>query len=214
MPILPTQPSAPIRLVIYEDNAALRDALVMLLDGTDGFAVVGAFANCLAATEQTRTLRPDVILMDVDLPGRDGITATADLHQHHPTVEILILTIFDDDDRVFRALCAGASGYLLKQTPPLELLTAIRDVYNGGSPMSPAIARKVIRTFADRPTSNALLLLSDRERQVLNELAKGMGYKSVANELKISVETVRTHIKRIYEKLQVHSVVEAVNKLR
>jgi DNA-binding NarL/FixJ family response regulator len=212
---MPNSPTL-IRIVIYEDNATLRQALVMLLTGIDGFVVIGAFADCLMAAEQTQQLRPDVILMDIDMPGRDGITATTEIHQKHPAVEILMLTIFDDDDRVFQALCAGASGYLLKQTPPIDILAAIQDVYNGGSPMSPAIARKVIRAFADKPKpkNTALLLLSDRERQVLTELSKGMGYKSVANELKISVETVRTHIKRIYEKLQVHSVIEAVNKTR
>ncbi|MBD2755359.1 response regulator [Spirosoma validum] len=205
----------PIRVLIYEDNAPLREALSTLVDDADECTVVGAFGDCLHANGQTYQLQPDVVLMDIDLPGRDGIQAVTSLHREFPTVEVIMLTVFDDDDRVFRALCAGASGYLLKQTSPDQIIEAIQSVYAGGAPMSPSIARKVIQTFPSRSTQSANLdQLTSRESQVLHYLAQGMSYKLVAAELGVGIETVRTHIKRIYEKLQVHSVVEAVSKYR
>ncbi len=204
-----------IRVLLFEDNEPLREALSALVSDTDGFKLVGGFGDCLRANDQVFQLQPDVVLMDIDLPGRDGIQAVTSLHREFPTVEVLMLTVFDDDDRVFRALCAGASGYLLKQTPPEQIIDAIRSVYGGGAPMSPSIARKVIATFPSRVTQAADLdQLTSREGQVLHYLAKGMSYKLVAAELSISIETVRTHIKRIYEKLHVHSVTEAVAKYR
>ncbi|WP_420147359.1 response regulator [Spirosoma sp.] len=205
----------PVRVLIYEDNAPLREALSTLVNDADECMLVGAFGDCLRANDQTYQLQPDVVLMDIDLPGRDGIQAVMSLRREFPAVEVLMLTVFDDDDRVFRALCAGASGYLLKQTPPDQLIEAIQSVYAGGAPMSPSIARKVIQTFPSRSTQSADLdQLTGRESQVLHYLAQGMSYKLVAAELGVGIETVRTHIKRIYEKLHVHSVVEAVSKYR
>ena len=205
----------PIRTLIYEDNVLLRDALSSLIDDADECQLVGAFGDCLRANDQTYQLQPDVILMDIDLPGRDGIQAVTSLHREFPSVEVLMLTVFDDDDRVFRALCAGASGYLLKHTPPSQILSAIQDVYAGGAPMSPSVARRVLRSFLAQATQTADLdQLTARESQVLHYLAQGMSYKLVAAELGIGLETVRTHIKRIYEKLHVHSVTEAIAKYR
>lgn len=204
-----------IRVLIYEDNTPLRGALCTLVEDADECTLVGAFGDCLRANDQVYQLQPDVVLMDIDLPGRTGIQAVAGLHREFPAIDVLMLTVFDDDDRVFRALCAGASGYLLKQTPPDQLLEAIRSVYAGGAPMSPSIARKVIQTFPGRGApAEAIEQLTSRESQVLHYLAQGMSYKLVAAELSIGIETVRTHIKRIYEKLHVHSVTEAIAKYR
>ncbi|GAB2561829.1 response regulator [Spirosoma areae] len=205
----------PIRVLIYEDNTELREALSALVADAEECVLVGAFGDCHRANDQTHQLQPNVVLMDIDLPGRDGIQAVMSLHREFPAVNVLMLTVFDDDDRVFRALCAGASGYLLKRTTPDEIIEAIQSVHDGGAPMSPSIARKVIQTFPSRAGQSANLdQLTSRESQVLHYLAQGMSYKLVAAELKIGIETVRTHIKRIYEKLHVHSVVEAVAKYR
>lgn len=201
----------PVRVLIYEDNRLLREALSALIDGTDGFTLTGAFGDCLAVETQVQTLQPDVILMDIDLPGLNGIGATTRLQQKFAHVNVLILTIFDDDEQVFEAIRAGATGYLLKKTAPARILTAIQEVYEGGAPMSPAIARKVIASMRIQPNEE-LLRLTERESQILALLAEGNSYKMVADRAGIGIETVRTHIKRIYEKLHVHSVTEAIAK--
>jgi DNA-binding NarL/FixJ family response regulator len=203
----------PIRIIIYEDNAALRDSLRILLAGLDQFDLVGAFGDCLNIEEEVRRLDPDVILMDIDMPGRSGIEGAYLAKQVNPATEVLMLTVFDDNDKVFQAICAGASGYLLKKTPPSKILEAIEDIYNGGAPMTPSIARKVLELFPRTPAVNTELdKLTPREQGVLRCLSTGNSYKMVADELNISIETVRTHIKRIYEKLHVHSVAEAIAK--
>lgn len=204
----------PLRIVIYEDNAALRGALAALIGGTEGYELCGAFENCLGVVEQVAALRPEAVLMDIDMPGMSGIEGALRLKKAHPQVEVLMLTVFDDDERVFEAVCAGASGYLLKKTPPARILEALREVCEGGAPMSPVIARKVLQLFPGKPAARDADLdkLTERELEVLKTLARGFSYKMVAAELGISVETVRTYGKRIYEKLQVHSVSEAVAK--
>jgi DNA-binding NarL/FixJ family response regulator len=204
-----------IRVAIYEDNRPLREALMALIEDTESLLLVGAYPDCLQANDNTYRQQPDVILMDIDMPGRDGIQAVQSLRREFPNVDVIMLTVFDDDDRVFRALCAGASGYLLKHTPPDEIIEAVEQVYAGGAPMTPSIARKVIQTFPGKAATSAEVdQLTGREGQVLHYLAQGHSYKMVADELGISIETVRTHIKRIYEKLHVHSVTEAVSKYR
>jgi DNA-binding NarL/FixJ family response regulator len=202
-----------IHIVLFEDNTLLRDALSALLADTDDFILRGAFPNALTAEAEVARLRPDVVLMDIDLPGRSGIDAVQALRTAQPQVDVLMLTVFDDDERVFNAIRAGATGYLLKKTPPARLLEAIREVYEGGAPMSPGIARRVM-TALHQPPNPTLASLTARENDVLTSLSQGNSYKMVAASLGISVETVRTHIKRIYEKLHVHSVTEAVAKLR
>jgi len=204
----------PIRVIIYEDNHDLRGALAALIGGTDGYELCGAFGNCMGIVEQTGVLRPDVVLMDIDMPGMNGIEGVIRLKKASPQIEALMLTVFDDDDRVFNAVCAGAGGYLLKKTPPARILEALQEITQGGAPMSPVIARKVLHLFPGKPTERDADLdkLTRREMEVLKTLAKGFSYKMVAAELGISIETVRTYIKRIYEKLQVHSVIEAITK--
>ena len=203
----------PIRILIYEDNAALRDSLRILFAGLDQFDLTGAFGDCLNIEEEVRRYDPDVILMDIDMPGRSGIEGAYLAKQVNPATEVLMLTVFDDNDKVFQAVCAGASGYLLKKTPPAKILEAIEDIYNGGAPMTPVIARKVLELFPRTPAVNTELdKLTPREQAVLRSLSGGNSYKMVADDLDISIETVRTHIKRIYEKLHVHSVAEAIAK--
>lgn len=202
-----------IRVLLYEDNQILREALSFMVAGTEGFVLAGAFGDCQDAVSQVRKLQPDVVLMDIDLPGCSGIDALTAIKQRYAHVDVLMLTVFDDDDRVFESIKSGAAGYLLKKTPPTRIMEAIREVYEGGAPMSPAIARRVLQQLHRRPgPENRLNQLSEREMQVLNLLAQGKSYKMVAADCGIGIETVRTHIKRIYEKLQVHSVTEAVAK--
>ncbi len=203
----------PIRVLVYEDNTPLREALSVLIDGTSDYDLVGAFGDNLRVVSQVAGLQPDVILMDIDMPGQTGIEAIRKLRQQPTVADVLILTVFDDDDRVFEAIRAGATGYLLKKTQPSRLLEAIREVYEGGAPMSPSIARKVMQTLHYRPNTD-ISQLTTREGQVLARLADGMSYKLVAADMEISIETVRTYIKRIYEKLHVHSVTEALAKFR
>ncbi len=203
----------PIRVLLYEDNVALRDSLRILLSGLDQFDLIGAFGDCRNVQDEVLRLDPDVILMDIDMPVRNGIEGTFLAKKVNPSVEVLILTVFDDNDKVFQAICAGASGYLLKKTPPVRILEAIEDIYNGGAPMTASIARKVLDLFPrQQAINNELDKLTPREQEVLRSLAAGNSYKMVAEALGISIETVRTHIKRIYEKLHVHSVAEAIAK--
>lgn len=203
----------PVRIVVYEDNAPFRESLSLLLSGFEQFQLVGAFSDCMQVEEQTRALLPDVVLMDIDMPGRDGIEGTLLVKRLSPMTEVLILTVFEDVDKLFNALSAGATGYLLKKTPPAKILEAIEEIYNGGAPMTPSIARKVLKVFPQKTGGPADLdKLTAREHDVLRCLAAGNSYKMIANELNMRLDTVRTHIKHIYEKLHVHSVAEAVAK--
>ena len=203
----------PIRVLLFEDNYTLREALSFMIDSTDGFELVGAFGDCLKAVEQVEALQPNVVLMDIDLPGLNGIQALINIKQKKLNVEVLMLTVFDDD-HVFEAIKAGATGYLLKKTPPTQLLDAIKQVYDGGAPMSPSIARKVMLSMHKQPqNNNDFERLSAREQQILQLLSEGLSFKMVADRCGISLETVRTHSKRIYEKLHVNSVTEAISKL-
>lgn len=202
-----------IRVQLYEDNQILREALSFMIAATEGFALAGAYGNCLEAVQQVRKNEPDVVLMDIDLPEQNGMEALALIKQKFSYVDVLMLTVFDDDERVFESIKSGASGYLLKKTSPTRIMDAIKEVYEGGAPMSPSIARRVLQQMHRRPGAESdLSQLTERESQVLQLLAEGKSYKMVAADCGIGIETVRTHIKRIYEKLQVHSVTEAVAK--
>ncbi len=202
-----------INVLIYEDNAQMRDSLSMLLDGTEGLHVAGAFRDCLSAAAQVEQLRPDVILMDIDLPHVNGVEGVRRIREVNGTVKILMLTVFDDNQNIFDALQAGANGYLLKKTPPAKLIEYVQDVQNGGAPMTSSVATQVLQMFARQyaaapPEYN----LSDREKAVLQLLVNGYSYKMIATEMCIAVDTVRSHIRHIYEKLHVNSKSEAVAK--
>ena len=201
-------------IIIYEDNDNLRDSLQSLINLTDEFTVQKAFPNCLDAVNQITQFTPDVILMDIDMPGMSGIEAVKKIRQVNTTVQIIMLTVFDDNSHVYDALCAGANGYLLKKYVSEKLISSIAEVLNGGAPMSPGIARMIIanmQQFNAVETSNHYQL-TKREKEILAVLAKGNSYKMIAAEMDISIDTVRTHIKRIYEKLHVNSQTEAVIK--
>ena len=203
-----------LRVAIFEDNRNLREGLYQLINGSPGFECVGAFANCTDIVNDIRKTNPDVILMDIEMPGISGIDAVQIAKEKFPDIKILMETIFDDNDKVFHSICNGAEGYILKNTPPSQMLQAIREVYDGGSPMTPSIARKVLKMVRHKPASETVhdFDLSDREKEVLKYLVEGMSYKLIAESCFISPETVNGHIKNIYKKLQVHSKSEAVAK--
>ncbi len=202
-----------VRVAIVEDQEATRDGLALLLEGAAGIAAVGAWPSFEEAWPRLPAARPDVVLLDLGLPGLSGIEGARRLATLTPRPEILVLTVFGDDDHVFEAICAGASGYLLKDTPPEKLLAAIAEVASGGVPMSPEVARKVFATFQKiAPPRQAEQRLSTRELEVLQLFADGHSYKTAAKALAVSIDTVRFHIRNIYEKLHVHSKSEAVVK--
>ncbi len=203
-----------IKVAIYEDNHGLRDVLASIIRETDGFELAGEFAHCIDVVKNTEVFLPDVIIMDIDLPGKNGIEAVKELSTSHSKVEIIMHTVFDDDDRIFNAIKAGATGYLLKKNSLARLIEAIKEVHSGGAPMSPGIARKVLKFQQDNTGTEANMLdLSEREYEVLSLLSKGNSYKMVAEEIGLSLDTIRSYIKRIYEKLHVHSVTEAIHKV-
>ncbi len=202
-----------IKVLLYEDNPQLREGLMMLINGSDGFEVVAAFKNCDNAPDEVDIYQPDVILMDIDMPGTNGIQGLKNIREVNEKVKILMLTVFDDNKNVFEAIKSGASGYLLKKTPPGKLLDYITEANGGGAPMSSSIATQVLRMFSDMNNTKGVdYALSEREKEVLQLLVNGYSYKMIASEMFIAIDTVRSHIKKIYEKLHVNSKSEAVAK--
>ncbi len=202
-----------LNVVIVEDQLEIREGLRALIDGTGGFRCVGAYRSMEEALDRMKGAPPDVALMDIGLPGMSGIEGIGLVRERHPSTQVLMLTVYDDDDRIFQALCAGACGYLLKKTPPARLLDALREAIEGGAPLSPEVARRVITLFRDhRPPAIAEHNLTPHETRLLRMLVDGHTYGSAAEELGVTFNTIHFHMKRIYEKLQVHSKSEAVAK--
>jgi len=201
----------PTRIVIFEDNDRLRESLAVLLQHSEDYTVVGHYNNCNQATEIILMHQPDVVLMDIDMPGKTGIEGVSLVKEARPETAVIMYTVFEDNEKLFQCLCAGANGYLLKKTSPQKLFDAIQEVIEGGAPMSPQIARKVLGTFHSR-SSKISYDLSPRETEVLQHLIKGYGTKQIAAELFISFDTVRSHLKSIYQKLHVNCGKEAIVK--
>jgi DNA-binding NarL/FixJ family response regulator len=204
-----------INVAIVEDNDTIRDGLAALINGTAGYTCVGRYPDCESFLAKLKDLSVDVVLMDIALPGISGIEGVKRAIEIKPDLDVLMLTIYEDSEKIFDALCAGACGYLVKKTPPSKLLEAIKEVHAGGSPMSSSIARQVIRAFKEVKETDSIkddYYLSKREKEVLNLLAEGNNYQQIADQLFISVDTVRHHIKNIYKKLHVNSRAEAVTK--
>lgn len=209
----PDRVSAALRVAIVEDQQPIREGLRFLIDGTPGYRCAAAFGTVEEALQHFAQDAPDVVLMDIGLPGVSGIEGTRLVKQRYPNVPVLILTVYQDDERIFQALCAGAVAYLLKSTPPARLLECVREVADGGAAASPDIARRVFALFQQiRPPENTEHDLTPHEARVLKLLVDGHNYKTAAAELGLSIHTISFHVRRIYEKLQVHSKSEAVAK--
>jgi DNA-binding NarL/FixJ family response regulator len=202
-----------IIVAIIEDIKDIREGLEMLIGSSEGFHCVKTFSSGEEALKGLPGLCPDVALMDINLPGINGIEAVRSLKTICPSTQFIMSTVYEDDDNIFESLKAGASGYLLKKTAPSKILDSIMEVYHGGSPMSSQIARKVIASFQQKNSIDNSDILTLREKETLRLLAKGLRYKEIAAELNIGMETVRSHTRHIYEKLQVQSRTEAINKI-
>jgi DNA-binding NarL/FixJ family response regulator len=202
-----------ISVSIIDDEKELRESITTFINGSAGFRCVSAYGSADVALQRLASDKPDVVLMDINMPGMGGIECVERLKAIMPEVQIVMLTVYEDSEQIFRALAAGATGYLLKRLSPGKLLQAIREVQAGGSPMSNSIARKVVASFQKvKKTDEKQPHLSPREQAVLDCLAKGLTYKQIADQLEISIDTIRTHLRRVYEKLHVQSRTEAVAK--
>jgi len=202
-----------IKVLIYEDNPQFREGLCMLLNGTDGFEVLASYKNCNSIEDEINAWSPDVVLMDIDMPGTNGIEGLQRLRKVNAEVKVLMLTVFDDNKNVFDSIKSGANGYILKKTQPSKLIEYILEASSGGAPMTSSIATQVLKMFSETHSRiSEDYDLSAREKEVLQHLVNGYSYKMIAAEMFISVDTVRSHIKKIYEKLHVNSKSEAVAK--
>jgi len=199
-------------IIIFEDNKQLRQSLVVLLESSQEYHVLGDYSHCRDAADLIKRLQPDIVVMDIDLPGQSGISGTYAIKEANPDVAVIMYTMFEDDKKIFDSLCAGANGYILKKNAPNKLFSAIKEVTEGGAPMSPSVAKRVLASFhqkSKRPSYD----LSKRETEILDLLVDGYSIKLIASELKVAYETVRSHLKSIYSKLHVNCGKEAISKV-
>lgn len=203
----------PIKVALIEDQRTIREGLTALISGTEGFQCIDSYASMEEALPRISAWLPDVVLADIGLPGMSGIEGIGILKERYPTLPILMLTVYKDDERIFQAVCAGARGYLLKKTPPARLLESLREIVGGGAPMSPEVARRVLELFHQfRPPAHVDYHLTPHELRLLRLLVEGHNYKTAAREIGSTVHAISFHMKNIYEKLQVHSKSAAVAK--
>lgn len=201
-----------ISLVIYEDNVRLRESLQLLLGTDTGFVIAGAFPDCSLVIGQMEELAPELVIMDIDMPGMNGIEAVKLIKTEFPAVKVIMYTVFDDDNRIFECICNGADGYLLKNTSPLNLIKALQELSDGGAPMSPFVAQKVFQFFRNSKQGGESFNLTPREIEILEWLVRGNSYKMIADKSSISIDTVKKHLQNIYHKLHVNCGTEAVVK--
>jgi DNA-binding NarL/FixJ family response regulator len=203
----------PVKVLIYDDNADRRESLSMLLQSYSQYQVCNSYADCSNVVQEVAANKPDVVLMDIQMPNVDGLQGVKLIRENFPDIKVIMQTVFDDDEKIFEAILNGASGYILKRTSSEKVIEAINDALEGGSPMTPSIAAKVLAHFRQQ-TQSAIVdyQLTDKEKVILNHLVSGLSYKMIADKCAISYHTVNSHIKKIYEKLHVHSVSEAVSK--
>ncbi|MEQ1797151.1 MAG: response regulator transcription factor [Lacibacter sp.] len=199
-------------LVLYEDNTRLRQSMEMLLDEASGYKVTGSFSDCDNVIDDVKNCNPEMVIMDIDMPGIGGIEGVKRIKQNYPEVKVVMHTVFDDDNRIFESICAGADGYLLKNTAPLKLIQMLEDLMQGGAAMSPFVAQRVFQYFRQNNKVNDEFHLTAREKEILELLVKGNSYKMIADKTAISIDTVKKHLQNIYHKLHVNCGTEAVAK--
>lgn len=204
--------SKKMKIAVFEDNQKFRESLEFVIVTSNDMELCGSFEDTNRLQQRIEALQPDVVLMDINIPGKNGIEATREIKEKFPAVQICMQTIFEEDDKVFASLCAGASGYILKNTPPDKILQAIREVEAGGAFFTPSIAKKVLHNFQQQPEKAEYIKLSEKEKEVLKLLVDGLSYKMIADRVSLSFHTIHTHVKNIYEKLHVNSKGEAVAK--
>lgn len=197
-------------LVIYEDNTRLRQSMELLLNEAAGYKITGSFPDCDNVVNDMDACKPELVIMDIDMPGVGGIEGVKKIKQEHPEIKVVMHTVFDDDNRIFDSICAGADGYLLKNTPPLKFVQSLQDLMEGGAAMSPFVAQKIFQFFRSNHTVNEDFHLSVREKEILELLVKGNSYKMIADKSDISIDTVKKHLQNIYHKLHVSCGTEAV----
>jgi len=202
----------PISLVIYEDNSRLRQSMELLLGGGAGFIIAGSFSNCNDVSEQMEELQPQLVIMDIDMPGIGGIEGVKKVKSAFPDIKVIMYTVFDDDSRIFDCICYGADGYLLKNTSPVKLIQSLNELIEGGAPMSPFVAQKVFQFFRKENQAKEEYHLTEREKEILGLLVKGNSYKMIADKSGVTIDTVKKHLQNIYHKLHVNCGTEAVAK--
>ena len=202
----------PYQLLIFEDNVRLRQSLEMLLNDENIFHVAASYPDCDKADKQVEKYNADLVVMDIDMPGIGGVEGVKKIKNANPDVKVVMHTMFDDDNRIFDSICAGADGYMLKNTSPLQLVTALQEVMNGGAPMSPFVAQKVFQHFRQAKSDSEQFNLTTREKEILDLLVKGNSYKMIAGKSNVTIDTVKKHLQNIYHKLHVNCGTEAVAK--